>query len=110
MRWLTGLGLALLAFPHVSLASGDAKAGLTYAMNVCSECHAVRRGARFSAHERAPAFQVVAEAPGMTETALRVWFQSPHPSMPLLVIPEERADDLVAYFLSLKQTRGNRSR
>jgi hypothetical protein len=41
----------------------------------------------------------------MSEMALRVWFQSPHPSMPNLVLTERLADDLIAYIMSLKQDR-----
>jgi mono/diheme cytochrome c family protein len=87
---------------------GDAKSGLDYAEAVCAECHAVKKGQRASPHERAPAFELVANARGMTEMALRVWFQSPHPSMPNLVLKEKTADDLVAYIMSLKQDSGSR--
>jgi len=83
----------------------DTSAGFGYANQVCAECHAVRTGERVSPHERAPAFQIVADAPGMNETVLRVWFQSSHPSMPDLVIKEQESADLIAYILSLKQPR-----
>jgi mono/diheme cytochrome c family protein len=83
----------------------DTSPGFAYANQVCSECHAVRRRERVSPHERAPAFQVVADAPGMSEMALQVWFQSPHPSMPDLRIKAQEGDDLIAYILSLKQRR-----
>jgi len=84
---------------------GDAKAGFAYAEGVCAECHAIKKGERVSPHERAPAFEVVANSRGMSEMALRVWFQSPHPSMPNLILKENLADDLVAYIMSLKQGR-----
>jgi mono/diheme cytochrome c family protein len=84
---------------------GDAKAGLAYADGVCAECHAVKKGQRVSPHERVPAFEVVANSRGMTEMALRVWFQSPHPSMPNLMLTEKLSDDLIAYILSLKDGR-----
>jgi len=108
MPWRIILGIALLILPHAAPAqsSGDVAGGLAYALNVCSECHAVRGGVRLSPHRRAPAFQVVADTRGMTEMALRVWLQSPHPSMPMLVIPENDADHLIAYILNLKRTRG----
>lgn len=104
--------LALVAFALItgaSLASaqelGDASAGQAYADGVCAECHAVKKGQRVSPHERAPAFEVVANTRGMTEMALRVWFQSPHPSMPNLMLKEKQSDDLIAYILSLKENR-----
>lgn len=82
---------------------GDAKAGSTYAEKICAECHAVRAGARTSPNDRAPAFQSVAESRGMSEMALRAWFQTPHPSMPNLVIRDKEADNVIAYILSLKR-------
>jgi mono/diheme cytochrome c family protein len=88
---------------------GDVKAGLEYADAVCAECHAVKKGERVSPHERAPAFELVANARGMSEMALRVWFQSPHPSMPNLMLKEKTSDDLIAYIMSLKQNRRSKS-
>ena len=88
---------------------GDAKSGFAYADGVCAECHAVKKGQRVSPHERAPAFEVVANSRGMTETALRVWFQSSHPSMPNLMLTEKLSDDLVAYIMSLKDGRRSES-
>jgi mono/diheme cytochrome c family protein len=105
------LKLSLVVFSMVTVQGaaaqelGDAKSGLSYAEGVCAECHAVKKGERVSPHERAPAFEVVANSRGMTEMALRVWFQSPHPSMPNLMLREKLADDLVAYIMSLKQGR-----
>lgn len=82
---------------------GDVSAGFAYANQVCAECHAIRRGERTSPNERAPAFQMIAEAHGMSEMALRVWFQTAHPSMPNLVIRDKTADDLVVYIISLNK-------
>jgi cytochrome c2 len=90
-------------------AWGDANAGYDYADAVCAECHAIKKGQRVSPHERATAFELVANARGMSEMALRVWFQSPHPSMPNLSLKDKTADDLIAYIMSLKQDRGTKS-
>jgi mono/diheme cytochrome c family protein len=102
---LIALSLAAAALPAVAQEPGDAKAGFAYAEGVCAECHAVKKSERVSPHERAPAFELVANTRGMSTMALRVWFQSPHPSMPNLVLKEKLADDLVAYIMSLKQGR-----
>jgi mono/diheme cytochrome c family protein len=101
------IALSLVTGAPVASAQdlGDAKSGLAYADGVCAECHAVKKGQRVSPHERAPAFDVVANSRGMTEMALRVWFQSPHPSMPNLRLTEKLSDDLIAYILSLKDGR-----
>jgi len=90
------------AGPAVSQEFGDARAGYAYARQVCSECHAVQKGQLTSPHSRAPSFTTVADTPGMSEMALRVWFQSPHPSMPNLNLTEKNGDDLIAYILSLR--------
>jgi hypothetical protein len=41
----------------------------------------------------------------MTYTALSVWFQSPHPSMPNLIIPPEDVANVATYILSLKEKK-----
>ena len=100
------IALSIAATGQSAYAQSESvRAGLEYAEAVCAECHAVKKGERVSPHERAPAFELVANARGMSEMALRVWFQSPHPSMPNLVLREKTADDLVAYIMSLKARR-----
>ena len=113
MKWFNSSLIVLsiaLAQSVQAQELGDINAGLSYAEAVCAECHAVKKGERTSPHERAPAFELVAGARGMTDMALRVWFQSPHPSMPNLVLKEKTADDLVAYIMSLKQDSRPRRR
>ena len=105
IAWLAAVAAALLAAGNPAAAQevGDAKAGFSYADQVCAECHAVKKGESQSPHGRAPAFELVANTRGMTAMALRVWFQSPHPSMPNLQLTEKQTDDLVAYILSLRK-------
>jgi mono/diheme cytochrome c family protein len=82
---------------------GNADEGLAYARAHCGECHGVEAHREdFSPNVDAPDFAVVANTPGMTERAIAVWLQTPHPSMPNFMIPEDVRDDLVAYILSLK--------
>jgi mono/diheme cytochrome c family protein len=102
---LVAVVVATASYSASAQEFGDAGAGLAYADGVCAECHAVKKGQRVSPHERAPAFELVANTRGMTEMALRVWFQSPHPSMPNLRLTEKQSDDLVAYIMSLKEGR-----
>jgi mono/diheme cytochrome c family protein len=82
---------------------GDAKKGATLAESVCAACHAVAKGETRSPNAKAPTFTSVAATRGMTEMALRVWLQSPHPTMPNLMLGEDEKDDVIAYILSLKQ-------
>lgn len=82
---------------------GTASAGFDYASQICSGCHAVQKGGNASPNEKAPPFAAIANARGMTELALRVWFQTPHPTMPNLMMSPRQKDDVIAYILSLKE-------
>jgi mono/diheme cytochrome c family protein len=103
--WLIGLAITIPACFAAAQELGDAKAGFAYASQVCTQCHAVRSGERVSPNTTAPAFELVANARGMTDMALKVWFRSPHPSMPNLVLSQNQGDDVIAYILSLKKPR-----
>lgn len=81
---------------------GDVKKGLAYAEKVCAECHAVRAGETRSPKVDATPFDTAMRVPGMTPLALNVFFQSPHPTMPNLIVEGQNRDDLIAYMLSLK--------
>jgi len=103
------LSTALAAGLTVALAAGvaaqemgDAKRGATLAQTVCAECHTVDVGQTPSPNTRAPSFVTVAKTRGMTPLALRVWLQSPHPTMPNLLLTDEQKDDVIAYLLGLK--------
>jgi len=50
----------------------------------------------------APAFRAVANTPGMTATALRVFLTSSHPKMPNLILERGQTADVIAYILSLR--------
>lgn len=84
---------------------GDAAQGRDYARQVCGECHGVEPGEEFSPVADAPSFQDVADTPGMSPRALTVWLQSPHPTMPNLILPTDVADNVIAYIMSLRTPR-----
>ena len=98
-------GIAFLTATNCAVAQGDAKAGFGFAGLVCAECHAVRAGESKSPHEQVPSLQTIANASGVTATALRIWFQTDHRSMPTVVLREEDSDNVIAYILSLKKRR-----
>ena len=50
----------------------------------------------------APPFREVANAPGMTELALRAFLQTPHRTMPNILLTPEETDNVIAYILTLK--------
>lgn len=82
---------------------GDTQEGRAYAQRVCADCHAVLPWQAVSPDARATAFKSIANTPGMTATALAVWFLTPHPTMPNLVIEGEDMDNVIAYILSLRE-------
>lgn len=96
--------MAQLSTPvAVAAEIGNPGEGLTYARQACASCHAVAAGKHDSPNAKATSFQRVAESPGFTRTALTVFFRTPHPNMPNLVITGDDADNVIAYILSLKK-------
>ncbi len=82
---------------------GDAALGLSYARQVCSECHAVEARETISPDPAAPSFGELANSPGMTGLALTVWLNSAHEQMPHFIVDPDHVDDLSAYLHALKQ-------
>jgi mono/diheme cytochrome c family protein len=97
----------IVASPALAEEIGNSQRGLEYAQRTCSGCHAILFEDTSSPIMEAPPFKMVADTPGITRTALSVFLQSPHPTMPNLMVAGEDADNLIAYILSLK---GNGSR
>ena len=81
---------------------GDPERGRDFAASMCADCHWVGEDDIPSPNQDAPSFKSVAEMPSTTRTALVVWFQSSHPTMPNLVLNQDEGDDVIAYILSLK--------
>ena len=80
---------------------GDPEAGFEYAHATCAACHAISE--EKSPNSKAPRFKDVANTPGMTPTALKVWLQSAHHStMPNIMIGGQELRNVTAYILSLK--------
>ncbi|MCP5076256.1 MAG: cytochrome c [Rhodobacteraceae bacterium] len=89
-------------FGHAAVAwSADEEWGREFAQRVCAECHAVLPQETFSPNPAAPTFAAIAENPSMSRIALVVWFQTPHPKMPNLVLKAEDQEGIIAYILSL---------
>ena len=99
---LLAVALAALASPALAQPVGDAARGSGLARSDCAGCHAVGRGPAASPNPMAPRFSSVADTPGMTDRALRVWLQTSHPTMPNYILNRDDTDDIVAYILSLK--------
>lgn len=94
--------MVIMGETSAAVEVGDPSRGLAYARVNCAECHAVEPTERMSPFFDVPAFREVANTPGISELALISFFQTPHPTMPDLVVPSADISDLVAYILSLK--------
>lgn len=107
-EWLIGLAAALsvtgVLATNARAQDGNAQRGLAYAQQNCSGCHAVMGGQETSVRGIAT-FKQIADVPGMTALALSVWFQSPHPNMPNLILEPADRDDVIAYITSLRGAR-----
>jgi mono/diheme cytochrome c family protein len=79
---------------------GDPQAGFEYAKEVCSVCHGI--SAENSPLPKATRFREVADRPGITGTALRVWMETSHPTMPSIIVEKQDMLNVIAYMLSLK--------
>jgi len=99
---LLPLFLAVAAAPAWADNIGDPANGQAYVKRACASCHAVSPDETVSPVFEAPAFAEVANTPGMTRTALTVWLNTPHPTMPNFVLEGQDLDDVIAYILSLK--------
>lgn len=108
-RCLLGLlGMAGLVAVQSAYAqnTGDAARGLTYTQAHCARCHTVDGRQKDQPPVLGIAtFEEIANSPGMTARALAVWFQSPHPRMPNLVLDPADRDDVIAYITSLKRSK-----
>lgn len=99
------MATALAIAPAFAQETGSAARGLAYAKRHCAECHAVEADRDISPVVGIAPFKEIANTPGMTPLALRIWFQSPHPNMPLIMLAPDDRDDVVAYITSLRERK-----
>lgn len=104
-----GHGLSVLVLclfgvsgPAMSQDIGDPESGRELAEKVCAACHGINKGYEPSPEPFAPTFQAIANTPGMSPIAISVFLQTPHATMPNLVLTREEIADLAAYITSLK--------
>jgi mono/diheme cytochrome c family protein len=97
------VGAVLLA-GGPACAQDNAAAGLILARQLCSECHAVERAQPRSPNPASPPFETIANVPGMTGMALSAALQSPHRSMPNVMLDSSQLGSIVAYVLSLRRS------
>ena len=98
---LAAVGMAVVA-AHAQVP-GDPQKGRALAQRFCAECHVVEELNVRSPNSEAPSFTAVASTPGMTAMALNVFFQTPHRTMPNLILKPDQKNDIIAYIMSLKK-------
>jgi mono/diheme cytochrome c family protein len=81
---------------------GDTQNGLALSQQVCSDCHAIRRGQARSPNTQSPTFSELATTPGMTVGALTVALTTPHAGMPMFMLTADQRQDVIAYILGLR--------
>src|SRR5262249_12269123 len=81
----------------------DPRAGQILARQICSECHSTERMQPLSPNPAAPRFEAIANISGMTGTALSAVLQTPHRTMPNVMLDADQLSKIVAYILSLKR-------
>jgi cytochrome c len=84
------------------VAAQDVKAGKVVAQTICAECHVIDSEATRPGNS-APGFAAIARMPSMTPLSLKVFLQSPHPTMPSVHLTPRELDDVVAYIMGLNE-------
>ena len=104
---IVGMVFAMLGVHGATAADpvGDPQAGYDYAARVCSGCHGI--SAEPSPLPKATRFREVADRPGMTGIALRVWMETSHPTMPNIVVAKQDMLNVIAYILDLRDRDEN---
>lgn len=92
----------MLAADALAQEAGDPGKGLLYALETCAGCHGVQAADRISPRPGTATFKLIANTPGMTGIAISAWLQTPHKSMPDLIIAAEDRRNVIAYILSLR--------
>jgi mono/diheme cytochrome c family protein len=98
-RWIARSALLIAATTSSALSQelGDPDAGERLAALNCAQCHG-----SVDTPGGAPAFSTIASMPSMTAEALNVFLQTPHATMPNLILSPDDRSDVIAYILSLR--------
>jgi len=102
-----GAGIVFAAVSAVASAEepADPQAGFEYAQTYCATCHGISE--EKSPQPQAPRYRHDADTTGMTPTAMHVWMQTSHPTMPNIIVAPNDMRNVIAYILSLKGREGS---
>lgn len=98
----TAMGLVCTAAEGRDDLPGDPVHGFQISSTWCGDCHVVEPGIE-DMLLGIPSFQIIADEPSMTETALRAFLRTPHAQMPDVMPTRRETDDIIAYILSLRE-------
>ena len=84
---------------------GNPHQSLRIARAVCAECHLVDKAPGQSPNLDAPTFEHIANIPGINSAALTAALRTSHESMPNIIIKGSDLSDVIAYVLSLRESR-----
>ncbi len=98
------IAMVLVVLDATSHAKADGARGRVLAEQWCSQCHGVHPN-EASANPKSPTFPAIAAEASITENSLRVFLQTPHSTMPNIMLKPDDTDDIVEYLLFLKPTR-----
>ena len=98
---VAALGIVTAVPAH---AQGDSRAGRAIAQRSCVQCHDIEAGDRDN-FRIAPAFQIVADDPAITEATLRTFFETPHVNGQSARLKPGEKEDVLTYILTLKRSR-----
>jgi mono/diheme cytochrome c family protein len=101
--------IGFLAFPSLVWACtvtaqelpGYPAAGARLAREVCATCHLVSDDQFNDPAVGAPTFFEVVADPSITALSLRAFLQTPHATMPDLILTQDETDDIISYILTL---------
>ena len=105
MVWSVLAGMAITVGNLEAQEVGNPTQGLRLAHTLCAECHLVDKLPGQSPNLIAPSFEHIANTPGMNSAALTAALRTSHESMPNIIIKGSDLRGVVAYVLSLRESR-----
>jgi len=100
--WLVSMLPIMVSHGGAEELLGDPEAGGRLAREVCAACHVVAEDQMIDPAV-GPWFIDIAQHPATTALSLRAFLQTPHATMPDLILTREETEDIIAYILTLKR-------
>ena len=105
MVWSVLAGMTFTVGDLQAQEVGNPNQGHRLARAACAECHLVDNTGGTVTEPHAPTFEQIANTPGMSSAALTAALRTSHESMPNIIIKGGDLSDVIAYILSLRESR-----